>query len=664
MFKKYTIVLLSLYYTMHISAWHATPQEEPHATNASRVVALPKDQQLGVLKKIAADINAMHELREYTLTVPPFIILTNQDIIDFLSNIQSPYQPKQRRFARKIRAISLFDYLHNAWQDVIRSIHKKKMSNATHTKLNDIRDALDLAFKQQLVTSNKALAHFVKSAQLHNSTLIMRSLTQLSGQKPTNVHIAQPDDINKALRQVIASYYDDESVEHMLQHDTLPTDPHFSIIVQSFVASDEQEPSVAGVSCSYNPIDHNQHIITIQTVYGHHAGLKNQALPHDIYYVLNNMVYPIIHIKQTRLEQQAGMPEVMLVNNDPVLAQRSSLDPTAAKDIASVTQALENKYKQPVCLYFIKQEHTLYLISFELVSPHEQSSTNFIDPAYIKKAVKDDAVTITPLQPIEHILVIKDPQTILLAHDAQELLQKYDPDNQEITVCILEQSPAEWSAQKKLLDQLPVPTFYSPSSTHIQLWINKNLSPLVIDCQAQLIFPYKRRKSFCTLYHTIINGLLQPSFVDNLSVINEFFTPLSAQEKDTLRPEEFFSGVTMKHLFDLLRCQQPDTALRALRSILYRLHIKIKRIAITTQEKSKNQETSQQVEQLQKQYAYIQTVAYQLYKKMYEHIKAKTEQSCYDRDQLFLINVLKSLITQNDNKTVIRAVSFDALTGA
>jgi hypothetical protein len=99
-----------------------------------------------------------------------------------------------------------------------------------------------------------------------------------------------------------------------------------------------------------------------------------------------------------------------------------------------------------------------------------------------------------------------------------------------------------------------------------------------------------------------------------------------------------------------------------LRSILYRLQLKIKRSTITAQEQSKTQNITPQLYRLQKQYDYIEAVAYQLYKKMYAHIKAKTEQSFFDRDHLFLINMLKALITQKENPMVVDAVSFDILT--
>lgn len=663
MFKKY-IIVLCLYYTIHIGAFHTKQQDTQHHHNNTHdtVAALSKDQQLIVLKNIAEDINRTQALHEYTLTVPPFTILTDEDIADFLASIPSPYQPKQRKFTRKVKPVSLLDYVHNAWQDVTRSAKKGALSDATREKLSYIRDGLDLAFKKQLTSNNKPFAQFVKNAKMHDSILITRIVPQSSNTNNTNSYVAQAADINKALQKAIISYYDDATVEQLLHENRLPNDLHFTVIIQSFVASDLQEPSVAGIGCSYNPADHNPHITTIETVYGHHTGLKDSAVAKDTYYVLNSMVYPIIRMKATRFEQQTDMPGLTLMENGAALAQRPSLDALAAKDIACATQALEQQYKQPVCLHFIKQNHTLYLISFDLMPEHQESSTNFIDPAYTKKAVKDDAVTITALQPVEHIIMIKDPQTILLARDAQELLQKYNAENEHITVAILEQLPAEWSAHKKLLDQLPIPTFYSSSYTHIKHWINKKLSPLIIDPQAQLMFPYKRRKGFCTLYHSIIEGLLHYPFTDNISVFDTFFTPLSAAEQKALHPEEFFSGVTMEHLLDLLRSEDPTTALRALRSILYRLNTKIKRVASSTPgQGSVPDALATKLQQLHKQYAYIETVAYQLYKKMYAHIKAKTEQSPHDRDLIFLIHILKQLVMQRDDAMVVDAVSFDGI---
>ena len=220
-------------------------------------------------------------------------------------------------------------------------------------------------------------------------------------------------------------------------------------------------------------------------------------------------------------------------------------------------------------------------------------------------------------------------------------------------VGIVKERPSEWTQERELLDDLTIPVIWSDEYEHIQSWVKEKRLPLVIDPQQQLMFPFKRRKGFCTLFQTIGNGIKERPFINHLSVIPSFFEPLHEKDRTYLTPYEFFSGVTMEQLIELAKHAQKDAVIQVLRSILYRLSNEIKRHTISQRELKEAE--------LQDMYGYIERVAYQIYKMLPQETDDKTQQPKDQLERLFLVNMLNNLIMQKLSDNVMHATSFNEI---
>lgn len=654
MLKKY-FISLTLVSFFHANILYSQKITVPQPAFSA---AISKDQKFILLNKIAEHINRLAPLDEYTVTVPPFFVLTERDIHQLLATIpyqQNTLQPlKQKKRSQSPEPMSVLDLLEQTWKMVRASLKHGKATAKTYQLLSNVRDTIDTAFNtEHIAFGNQAFLHFLTKAKNNNMPLIVRMTTDQPTLGPKSIYPVEATSVYRAIGDTLKTYYQDITIDQLLTQGSLPSSFYGTVILQQFITQDNtDQPLVSGFSCSHDHISGAPSISVIEAVFGHHAGFKHTMVVPDTYYIYSDTVIPVIRKKEYRLDPNMEGVYTSVTKNNDIIAQTATLDAHAAHELAKTTLLLAKSSNTPVCISFIKQNNTIYLIDFHYVPEVNITQGTYIDPLYIKKAIKDGAIHAVSLKPLHHVIAIKKPQQILFASDIFNLLEQYEKssDRDEITVGILEHKPSPWSKEQKILENLPFVTLWSSCSDNIKKWVDLRSWPLVIDPQTQLMFPYKRRKNFCTLFQTITPGLNRYPLPENLSVIESFSAPLSLAQKDLLRPNEFFSGVSMGYLFNLLKSEQPETALQALRTILYRLQTRIKRTSEITTQKD-----------LEKQYEHIMTISYKLYTMMQHTLKTHRQQSANDQKLLFLIDVLQKLITQTPSDTTVNAISFNTL---
>lgn len=659
MLKNYQKVLLL--FCFFIQPLTANRQPLEAEKDDLQIKQISKDKQLFELQAIAEQINKVEPLHNYTLAVPTFITITDNELINFLNSIPSPDISSGKKVRRKQKKLSMFDHLQALWQKVTRSLSNKDvLTPEAIDLLAQIRADIELAFNHDITTISPRLASFIKKAIQQESPLIVHPIENESFHHLKSIFPVKPTDINQAIGQAIASYYTDAIIEELLQQNSLPKHISGEVVLQHFIMNNLDEyPLTSGTCCPYDRATNSKEISTIASVYGNQSGLKDEQIAKDIFYIYQDKVYPIIAKKITRLEADFDMHDVRVFSNMSEIQEKPTLDAAAVKELSRATDKITDHFGQPICISFIKYSRTIYLLGLEFPNIKISKKPNYIDPLYVKKAVKDNAITITSLTPQQEVIITKKRTHIILAPDIPSLFTLYrERKDGKARVGIVKKSAEPWSHESKLLNKIDLPVIWSSQFDEIKELIDTNRWPIIVDPQHKLLIPHKKRKGFCTLFQTIEHGIKDHPEPDHISVIPSFVETVTKEEQKELRPDEFFSGVTMEHLFDLIKHAPTDSALQALRTVLYRLQLSIKRVESALQESSDSSKAShlEKLSQLQNQYGYIEQVAYQLYTIL---PKAHNHHGHDKFKRLFLVNILELLITQEPSQEAVNSISFN-----
>lgn len=622
---------------------------------------LSKDKQLLELQTIAEHINKVEPLHDYMLAVPPFIIITNNELHNFLSSIPSPEIISAKRSRRKHKKLSMLAHLQNLWQEVTKNLHNKdSLTSEARDILSQIREDIKLAFNHDITTMSPCLASFIKKSIQQESPLIVHPIENESFHPLKSISPVKPTEINQAIGQVVASYYTDVAIEELLQQKSLPKSITPAVILQHFIMNNPEElPLTSGICCPYDIMTNTEEIGTIYAVYGNQSGLKDESIAKDIFYIYQNRVYPIIAKKVTRLEADPDLFGLRVFSNRSEIQENPTLDVAAVKELSRTIRNITDHFKQPVCISFIKYSRTIYLLSLEFPKIQISKKPSYIDDLYIKKARKDNAINIDCLTPQQEVIITKKRSHVMLAPDLPTLLTLYhERKDEKARIGIVKRSAEPWSRESRLLNKIDIPVIWSSQFDEIKKLIDTNRWPIIIDPQHKLLLPHKKRKGFCTLFQTIEHGIKDHPGPESISVIPSFVEIPTKEEQQKLHPDEFFSGVTMEHLFDLIKHAPTESALQALRTVLYRLQLSIKRVETTLQEASDSSKEFylEKLSRLQSQYSYIEQVAYQLYTMIH---KAHKHHGHNKLKRLFLVNILELLITQELSQEAVTSVSFN-----
>ncbi len=393
-------------------------------------------------------------------------------------------------------------------------------------------------------------------------------------------------------------------------------------------------------------------------------GSKKQAIVADTYYVQNKVIYPRIRTKHNRMFPELKQMTMHTVPNKKDLQDIPTLKPDDINAIAKATRFIAEYFGQPVCLHLVLRDVTMYLVNLSFPSTILIDHPTYIEPGYLKKVKQEEQAAIDVLMPTNEVMVIKNRTELILAQHLDDMItllaQRDDPT--AVTVGIVKEMPAHWSRQKELLEQLGKLIIYTSEFDKVRVLVEENRWPLVISPQQKILYHYKRIKRYFTLYQTINNGVLKHPIAPHVSVLNTFIRPLTKTERDAIELDEYFPGVRMEQLFDLMKQEPFDSASQAIKTLLFRLQRKTEELEITKREYEREQKPfdEQQIKNLQNFYQLVASYAYQTHQQLDSwHKSNKTTKD--DLAKLFTISMLEAIVSQKPHEDILMSRSFTQL---
>ena len=626
-----------------------------------------KIHQLYQLQDVAQTLNRLKPIGNYLLAVPPFIELTGQDIQHFLAAIPSGLIDQRN----KKQPISMLQYIQLLWDKVLdQAKQHKKITPLMRDYLIDIRAAIENAFHHDLLSGplRPAVRTFLERQREQKNELIIRPAPDmlLFGVKSSYPVTAQ--NLNAGLVNTINSHFSEQTVVEKINRGPLSPTLDLHLILQSIIKEDAQEaqPIVSGISCSYDVLSNIPHVITVTSNFGDAKALCDSTVPADTFFIHDNTVYPIIRKKPNRLVSDLDMMRSRLTPNAEQLQNQPSLNVQALREIARATQLLEEVNNGPVCLTFIKRDNTIYLLKVRTPAMPRATAPTFFDPLYTDEIPSGRKVTIIPIKPYHTLAVVKKRVKIILAPNVRllvELLHKREKP-EDVAVGIVKNMPAPQSKEVQMLANINFPVVWSPEFEQLRSWIDERSFPLVFDMQQKIAFQFTRCRGFCTLFQAIQNGIYAHPLTAEISVLPEFMLPLNPAEREKLKPDEYFSGVPLARLFDLLKTGSQVGAVSALNTILFRLQKQIAGEYITKKECAVSLAPfdMNRCERMEQMYAYVERVAYQLLMQLRRLYNAKTTPAD-SLEKNFLVNILQAVIEQKPQEHIIGSDSFMHVVG-
>lgn len=638
------------------------------ATHLNHTTSLPaKVLQLYQLQEIVQTVNRIKPTGNYLLAVPPFIELTTQDIQHFLAAIPSGIIEQR---GRKKHPLSTLDFIKNAWNKVVEQARTHKtITPLMRENLIEIRAAIETAFRHDLLSgpTHPSVKTFLERQREQNNILIASAAPEIPLFKTKSAYPLTTHSVNAGITRVLNSYFSEQTVQEHINQGSLNPNLDLHVILQSMIMEDEEAKQlvVSGVSCSYDALSNIPHIITIRSAFGDAKAVGNIDMATDTYYVHDGAVYPIIRKKTNRSIPDHHIMRSRLMPNAEQLHNAPTLNIQAVQEIARATKLIEEIYNEPVCVTFIKRDNTIYLIKVHTSDLSAPTGPSYFDPLYTETVAQEKKVTIMPVKPSHSLVVVKKREKIILAPNVRTFVsmlnKRTKPEN--VAIGIIKKMPAAQSKEAQLLDTVNIPVVWSPAFEQLRSWIDERTFPLVFDIQQKVAFPFSRCRGFCTLFQAVQSGIRTHPLEPHLSVLPEFMFTLNPGERETLKPDEHFSGVTLTHLFDLLKFGSYATAESALSTVLFRLQKQILHEHITKKECAVSLQPfdSNKCERMELFYGYVERVAYQLHAQLKRLYGAKTTPAD-TLEKIFLVNILQTVIMQQPDEQIIGTESFMHLT--
>jgi phosphoenolpyruvate synthase/pyruvate phosphate dikinase len=619
--------------------------------------------QLSQLQTLVENINLQKPIGNYLFAVPPFAEITTQDISQFLAGIPSG---KAEQKGRKQRQLSMLEYINILWTAILEQ-HKmhKKITPAMREYLIELRAAIETAFQHDVLNGkiNPQLRAFLQRQIEQKNILIVRPAPKepLFAVKSTcNVHA---NDISKAIAQTLVSFFSEEAIQERMTLGILAQRFDLGLILQVMITEDEPSKQyiVSGISSSFDTFSNMRApLVSISSIFGDIRALEASHMPHDSYYVSKNMVYPVIRKKPNRYVPDTCL-HARLVPNPASLEQAVSLSKQAVLEITRATRTLEEIYDMPICLSFIKRDHTIYILKVHAPDIDVANGPTFFDTLYTDSLSQDRMLPIQAIKPSHNLTIIKKRSEIILAPNIRTCIHLLNnrKESKDVRIAVIKDLPAKHTKEAQLLESLQIPVMWSSDFEQLRTWLDEKKYPLIFDPQQKIVFQFSRCRGFCTLFQGVRKGLCAHPVASQLSLLPEFIAPLNDSEKAELKSDEHFPGVPLKQLFDILKFGTFVMAESAIHTLLYRLqkaiayeHIVKKECAVSSQPFD-----SDRCDRMEQLYAYIERIAFQLHT-LFKQLKGTTLKHADEFERMFLVNMLQATILQEADEQIVHAASF------
>jgi hypothetical protein len=642
-FKRYLSVFLAIYF-------FSLPATPPTSERL---------QRLDDLQVLANYINQSDPIDDFYIAAPAYTILNHTAVERFLAGIPEPHMPTQKR---RRRPQSLLAFIKNEWQALAKKYQREKsMNDEILAHIHAIQKGIGAAFKHDIILAllpeHRQLYTFINNARSRKSPVMIRSIHDTGMDKVAAVFPVDAEHVQLGIAQALSARFDAARIEQHLQHTGkgLAPFPSCTLLLQHFIGTeaDATTPLVAGVITAFEPTKMIPHITTISALFGLPSAIK-KGHPYDTYHVQDGMIFPLIYAKEMRHSTSAPTPGKHVALNDVHAARASTLQPAEIYALEKLIKRVQEEYVNPVSLWFIKHDHTMYLIDLELHTDITRDP-RYLDPRYVRKCDETQKAAIDVITPFFTLVELKAREQVILAPNVPALIELYNAREQQddVRIGIIRDYTSNWQSDMKLLRRMGLKVIRVADINRVRDWMEKRQWPLVVDPQQKVILHYKRCKYSSALFYSACSGTYLEETPTPLSVLPMFIPPITEEQRNQLKPDEFFGGVSLERLFDLLLQEEPVTAQQALRTILFRLKYAIKRAKIPDcavhdeREKSSYQTTF--IADLKRIYSYVETIGWHVLKELNKWYAS--EKTANDTAQLhFAINMLKGIVLQTDHE--------------
>ena len=634
-----------------------------------------KTANLHELGRIASALNSEQPGIKNRYEVPSFLGISHDEVVQYLVSV--PFD----------ETISTLDYIKQEWERFKQQQPRGATALAVDAQrtLENIRKSITRAFspKHPFFVANEQrkeqLNNFLALTKERKALLMVRStgredskeLANAGGNESVSSVLPAIDAISKAMVEVVASYFSEKSIGQRLvaKDKKLFADPFMPVLLQIMIgerSGGSDEIPVSGVMFSQEAEGRTAGVTHIQATYGHNEGVVNGLVPVDTFYIgSSRIVHPVVHVKHSRLVTAADFSKLVLTANPAEMQRKSCLDKDTLFDLQSCAKAIESYYGDPFDIEFVVQGNVIYLVQARPIV-WQEIHPSYLKDDFVKNIAEADKQSVYVIGAGGGaVKIINDEQNIIMTdtlRKARDIFLKVDNIDAIQAVIVSEMAPAT-SHEATTFRGAGKPVVYVPNINIVRSWIIAKQFPLLLDPQRELITIFKPSGEFGTPEDTLVrDAWFAHPIPKKTSLFPEFLAKLSEDEMNTLRPQEFFQGVTTSQLIKMIKNDPADQALKALKSLLARVSSTIKQEEDEQRaKKARREETNPQlIAQLKNVFAHTLSCAKEINQAL--AIWEQSPKTPRDRlGRLYPITFLEALIKQVPLREIVYDYSFVAL---
>ena len=527
------------------------------------------------LAKIARDIDSLKQ-SGIPVKVPKFYGIGHDEVMAFLSH---------NKFSDKLN-----DY----WEDFKKAQHDSEdLTNAGKAALTNIRELLEKA----LTVNNFSIinnddrqaelqAFIAEIAADKSNKLMVRSTGREDTKEMANaggnesIANVQPNNraISEAMLRVLQSYFSEKSFQQRIaageEKSSLFQNPFMPVLLQIMIGEKENRTPVSGVAFSREPFANTKNITAINATFGHGEAVVNGIYPVDSFYITaNNLIYPILRYKHTRLKPKVADTGLEAAKNTSMQKTTSSLGKETILHIKNIAQALEKSRNESVDIEFTTLDGQIYILQVRPIV-EAKSNAKYLSDQAVNSIAKDSQFAITPIvSGGGELKVVGTSDEVILAERIQKALDMYlgmpKAAREKIKLVIVGHSAPFNSHEATTFRANNKPVMYARNFEQVRNIINSGKN-LVADVQRGILAVFDNLNESTD----VVEGWFKHPIPGQMSLIPEFF--LLSTKLDDLSPEEFksllpFFELSLDELLKIVRGGEVKKALFALQVLRFRI---------------------------------------------------------------------------------------------
>lgn len=530
------------------------------------------------IKSLFEDKEAAKEKEELKYSVPNFIIISTDEIVDFLKdnkfNIIEAWNELLEKLNREDDPINLIDF-ETELSDICQKIDKAFKNPSSKSKLNLINKINSNSFDQYLIIRSNGIEDGLENCNAGGNETV------------PYINKDNTNEVLQAINEVLQSYF---SIKSLKQRTTLSNDKEkilaelnklcLSILAQEMIVKETRNtienknlnPLISGNILSQEPDGNTSEVALIVAGYGHEAG-TNANIPFDKYYIdKNNYIFSIIYKKFFRQEPRKDKSNILnwnTISNDSELVTRNCLERNSILALKAITKRISDDFRDIVEIEFIihPAKKIIYILQ---ARPYKSRAISI--PSYLnEEALKNNETFPTKIITSGElaVLTLDSKENCIIMHSIDAALIEYLElsDKDKVKCILITQEPAALSH--------PVITFRAYKkpivliSTDFYNRIIKHWQTLIIDFQRQKILYQRMSQSVQT-----INGWFSHPISMELSTIslndNQYLNNLHALDFTDL-PKEISENSISKILEELYKIKNQNQMEDLTKSLLYKI---------------------------------------------------------------------------------------------